>query len=376
MTRALVVVNGNDWRAIAEAMRQRLDDDGPALFLSTLRSGPVPFAVAPTTAAIVETSGSTGHPKRVVLSEAALLASADATADALGGPGQWLLCLPAHYVAGLQVLVRAHLAAQPVVHVEPGFDVAAFAEASARLTAERRYVSIVPTQLARLVDAGEASEALRRVVARFDALLTGGQAVPEALAERAAALDYRVVRSYGSSETATGCIYDGRPIGGTRVRVVEGVLEVAGPMLADGYLGDHALTDATFRVEDGVRWFTTGDRARIHPDGRVEVLGRVDNVIISGGTNVSLDRVEALVRELLPDAVVVGAASDRWGQVPVIVTTDARGGEHLRDLRALTREHIGPAAQPDRIVAVPELPRLASGKPDRRAIAALVASAD
>lgn len=388
--RPLVEVDGGDWQAVAAAVARRFDDDGPALFLGsgqTIGSRELPESVDASTAVVIETSGSTGHPKRVVLSEAALLASADATADALGGAGQWLLCVPAHYVAGLQVLVRAHRAGQPVVHVEPSFDAEAFAEASAGLTAERRYAAIVPAQLSRLVEAGERSDHLRRAVARFDVLLTGGQAVPKALAERARALDYSVVRSYGSSETATGCIYDGYPVGATRTRLIAGVLEIAGPTLADGYLDDPALTEQAFTVERGVRWYRTGDRAQIHADGRVEVLGRVDNVIVSGGINVSLDRIESAVRELpgFEHAVIVALPSEKWGQVPVVVIEGAAAQQLraadpgasdavLASIRRLVRESIGVAAQPDRIVALEELPRLESGKPDRRAIAALVAS--
>ncbi|MCW4385704.1 AMP-binding protein [Salinibacterium sp. SYSU T00001] len=370
--RRLTPLDGGDWRAVAQAVRERFDVDGPALFLG---SSTPPREVTDTTAAVIETSGSTGYPKRVVLSEAALRASADATAHALGGDGQWLLALPASYVAGLQVLVRSHVAGLPVVQVDPGFDVEAFAAASARLDAPRRYTALVPAQLARLVEAPEAA-------ARFDAILVGGQALPAALAARARDVGLRVVRTYGSTETATGCLYDGYPVGGTRTRLVDGVLELAGPTLADGYLGDPELTARAFVEEGGVRWYRTGDRARIHDDGRVEVLGRADNVIVSGGINVSLDRVEAVVREMpgLEQAVVVAASSERWGEVPVVVVaraTDAAGSRIADDLlpsiRRLLLERIGPAAQPDRIVVLPELPLLTSGKPDRRALAALAA---
>ncbi|MBF0672332.1 MAG: AMP-binding protein [Salinibacterium sp.] len=382
--RQLAAVDGGDWRAVDAAVRERFDSDGPALYLGT---GEHPESVGASTAVVIETSGSTGIPKRVVLSEAALRASADATAHALGGTGQWLLCLPAHYVAGLQVLVRSHLAGLPVEWVEPGFDAEAFAAASARLTEERRYVSLVPAQLARLVEAGEQSEGVRAAVARFDALLTGGQAMPTALADRARALGYTVVRSYGSSETATGCIYDGYPVGATRTRLVDGVLEIASPTLADGYLDAPGLTDAAFRVEGGTRWYRTGDRARIHADGRVEVLGRADNVIVSGGINVSLDRVEAAVREVpgFEGAVAVGVPSEKWGHVPVVVVdgaltgalADDQGAEDvLASIRRLVRESIGVAAQPERIVAIERMPLLASGKPDRRAVTRLVASGD
>lgn len=392
MNRPLQVIDGNDWRGVAEAVRRRFDDGGTAVLLrADVRDAAppdnIPSTVAEGAAVVIETSGSTGYPKRVVLSETALRASADATAEALGGPGQWLLCLPALYVAGLQVLVRSHAAALPPVVIDAGgFTAQAFVEASEQMTGGRRYTAVVPSQLSRLVEAGEASASARDAIARFDALLVGGQAMPQALADRATALGYTVVRSYGSSETAAGCVYDGYPVRGTQVRLRDGLLEIAGPSLADGYLGDPELTARTFLLEHGERWYRTGDRATIHDDGRIEVLGRSDNVIVSGGINVSLDRVEAAVREFngFADAVVVAAPSAKWGAVPVIVVAGAAGDqsagdaaaiEVLASIRRRLSEVIGVAAQADRIVVVAELPRLPSGKPDRRAITELVASA-
>jgi len=322
-------------------------------------------------ALVIETSGSTGVPKRVALSVDALLASAAASAGAMGGQGQWLLALPAHYVAGAQVLVRSLAAGtEPVVYGEGHFDPLRFAGLAGELTADFRYTSLVPVQLARLVESAEGgAREVASALRRFDGILVGGQALDHGLRERAEALGARVLATYGSSETAGGCVYDGVPIGPTVVREVHGLLEVSGPTLAEGYLGDPERTAAVFHEEDGVRWYRTGDLGEVR-DGRVNVHGRSDNVIISGGEKVLLDTVERLVRSWdgLGDAVVVAAEDARWGQVPVVVTT---GDAELAGLRRLVAEQLGRAAAPARIVTVGALPHLSSGKPDRVAAARL-----
>lgn len=375
--RALLTVDPADWRDVYAALRARLAGDGPAVFPVPETPRDIPSSVADTTALVIQTSGSTGRPKRVVLGEAALRASAEATDAALGGPGQWLLCLSPAFVAGSQQLVRSIIAGtEPVQGPLSGFDAAAFASAAGEMTAARRYSALVPAQLARLVEAGEASAGVRAAVAGFDALIIGGQALVAGVAARARDLGYRIVRTYGSSETATGCVYDGRPIGRTRVRVVDGVLEISGPTLADGYLDDPDATVAAFHVDDGVRWYRTGDRAELGADGTVRVLGRADNVLISGGVKVSMDRVEAIVRELpgLAEAVVVRATSERWGEAPVVVVAgEPAASALLVVVRERVGEALGPAARPAAIEVVAALPLLTSGKPDRRALTALVA---
>jgi O-succinylbenzoic acid--CoA ligase len=385
MTRELKRMPDSDVPALVAALRAALDGTGPAILpfdgrvgRSATVSRPSPVEEVPDNVALViETSGSTGTPKRVGLSASALLASAAASADAVGGKGQWLLCLPAHYVAGTNVLVRSiHAGTEPIVMPGGHFDAAAFVAASARLSAPQRYASIVPVQLARLVDAAEADAAAAEALRRFDALLVGGQALRPELRRRAEALGIRVVRTYGSSETSGGCVYDGTPIGATRARVgAGGVLELAGPTLAEGYLGDPERTASTFAADaDGTRWYRTGDLGEVADDGTVTVLGRADNVIISGGEKVLLDAVERHVKSLpgLADAVVVAADDAQWGQVPVVVTADGAGVE-LAGIRASTATALGRAAAPARVVAVAEIPHLPSGKPDRLALAQLVA---
>ena len=327
-------------------------------------------------ALVIETSGSTGVPKRVALSVDALLASAAASAGAMGGQGQWLLALPAHYVAGAQVLVRSLAAGtEPVIYGDGHFDPLRFAMLAGALTDDLRYTSLVPVQLARLVEAGEGGAVdVGAALRRFDGILVGGQALDPRLRERAEALGARLLTTYGSSETAGGCVYDGVPIGPTVVREVDGLLEISGPTLAEGYLGDPERTAAAFHEEDGVRWYRTGDLGEVR-DGRVSVRGRSDNVIISGGEKVLLDAVERLVRTRaeLGDAVVVAVDDARWGQVPVVVAT---GAADLAELRALVADRLGRAAAPSRIVTVAELPQLSSGKPDRVTAAQLARGGD
>ncbi|MFE4468471.1 AMP-binding protein [Leifsonia sp. NPDC056824] len=386
MTRPYRVVDARRTGEVFAALRKALSEGGAAVVPRNVGGGdaqpgaagradgawPSAAERAPQNVALViETSGSTGVPKRVALSVDALLASAAASAGAMGGQGQWLLALPAHYVAGAQVLVRSLAAGtEPVVYGDGHFDPLRFAVSAGELTADLRYTSLVPVQLARLVDAAEAgAREVGSALRRFDGILVGGQALDRGLRERAEALGARLLATYGSSETAGGCVYDGVPIGPTVVREVDGLLEISGPTLAEGYLGDPERTAAAFHEEDGVRWYRTGDLGEVR-DGRVTVRGRSDNVIISGGEKVLLDTVERLVRSWdgLGDAVVVAAEDARWGQVPVVITT---GSAELAGLRSLVTEQLGRAAAPDRIVTVRELPHLSSGKPDRVAAARL-----
>jgi O-succinylbenzoic acid--CoA ligase len=369
MPRPLVAQGASDPSAVLRGLEAALAG-GPALLpvaedAPTLPTPP-PADVPQRVALVVETSGSTGTGKRVALSSEALLAGAAAADAALGGPGAWVLALPTHYIAGLNVLTRSITAGTVPVVLPPGhFDATAFADAADRLdvgpAAPRRYTSLVPVQLARVLDDPRATAAL----ARFDAVLVGGQATPVALRERARAAGVRVVTTYGASETSGGCVYDGMPLGTVRAELVDGELQLAGPMLAEGYLDDPARTAAAFTERDGHRWYRTGDAATI-VDGRIRVTGRLDDVVISGGEKVPLGAVERIVRELpgQDGAVVTRRASGEWGEVPVVVT------EHPVDLevvRARVGDALGRAARPAEVLVVDRLPMLASGKPDRRA---------
>ena len=330
-----------------------------------------PGLVEQRVALVVETSGSTGRPKRVALSADALLANAAASESALGGPGQWVLALPTHYIAGLNVLARSLAAETEPVTVAGGhFTAGAFVDAVTRMSQPERYTSLVPAQLATLLDDAAASTAL----AGFSAVLVGGQATPRALLDRAAAAGIRVRRSYGSSETSGGCVDDGSPIGTTVVRIVDSEVWLGGPSLAEGYLDDPELTTERFVTTDGARWFRTADGGSFDGE-RLTVTGRRDDVLISGGVKVALAAIERVLREQpgLHDAVVVAVPDARWGEVPVAVTAST-----VFDLDAATTavaSDLGTPARPARVLTVPTLPLLASGKVDRLAVRALALAA-
>ena len=192
------------------------------------------------------------------------------------------------------------------------------------------------------------------------------------LRDRAAAVGARIVRTYGSTETSGGCVYDGVPLDGVTLSIVDGEVRISGPTLADGYLGDPGRTAEVFPTDaSGTRWYRTGDGGEL-ADGVLRITGRLDNVIVSGGVNVSLDRVEAAVRGIpgLESAVVIPTDDPRWGQGSVVVAAalglDER--ETLERVRAEVAAAIGPVARPARVVLVDRLPLLASGKPDRAAL--------
>ncbi|MEV8030222.1 AMP-binding protein [Cellulosimicrobium funkei] len=429
MNRAVVPA---DLDALVAAVGAALDGDGPPVAPVPLLprppgSGPAPTGVPAGTALVLRTSGSTGTPREVLLGADALRASGAATHERLGGPGHWLLTLPPTHVAGVQVVARAHAAGRGLTVAPAGepFTPGGFAALVARAPrGERRYVSLVPTQLHRLVEAADAGsadgaaglDALRSL----DAVLLGGAATPPALLRRARSAGARVVTTYGMTETCGGCVYDGVPLPGARVRLVPagdtqgeeagegaGVVELSGPFLADGYLDEPAATAAAFRTDDdGTRWFRTSDLGRL--DGPVDspvlvVLGRADDVIVTGGVNVAPAAVEAVVGEVagVGEACVVGVPHPEWGQEVVAVVTLAgaqgddgaaagtagavstagaagtagAGGvtsappELVAAVRGRVADRLERAAAPRRVLVVPDLPRRGPGKVDRAAVA-------
>lgn len=310
---------------------------------------------------IIRTSGSTGEPKDVIVSHAAVLASARASLERLGGPGGWLLAMPVTGVGGLQVLVRSALAGlEPVIAAEH----ASLGDAVAAIPGQRRYASLVPTQVHRLVEAGEVD-----VLRSLDALLIGGAAVTPDLLDALSGVP--VVRTYGMSETSGGCVYDGVPLDGVELDLDDrGQVLIRGPVLFDGY----ADPVATARVlRDG--WFATADLGEIDAAGRLRVTGRSDDVVISGGVNVPLPAVTQALRGLegVRDAVALGKPDPEWGTrvVAYVVPADAvcLDGLRLDEVRdAVQASGLSRTWAPREIVLVDALPLLPGGKIDRRAL--------
>ena len=319
---------------------------------------------------IVETSGSTGAPKRVTLSREAILASANAAQIRLGGPGQWLLALPINFVAGANVLVRSLVAdTQPVLmNTSVPFTAEAFARSASLMTAARRYTSLVPTQLARLAAALDdpfspsgTNDFLLAQLRKFDAILVGGQAPQAEVVERLRALGIKLVITYGMTETCGGCVYDGMALDGVSVELVGSRIQISGKVLADAIsdeTGSHAVGDH----------FLTSDLGEFDDAGALGVLGRIDRVIVSGGLKISLDRVEELARAVpgVAELAATAIADAEWGQRVGIVYL---GSPEVADEIALALANdLGPAGKPIRVVRTDGVPRLPNGKHDLQAI--------
>jgi o-succinylbenzoate---CoA ligase len=313
---------------------------------------------------VVATSGSSGRPKQVMLSRGAVLASAAASSARLGGSGPWLLALPSSYVAGLNVVVRSLVAGhRPVVLGDHTI-------ADAPLPGG--FCSVVPTQLHRWLDSPPDREAL----ASYDTILVGGGPVDSSLRVRAAEAGVQLVATYGMAETCGGCVYDGLPLDGVGLALaVDGRLRLTGPMLFDGYLDDPEATRAA--LVDG--WFVTSDAGRIDEDGRLRVLGRVDDMVVSGGVNVPAAAVAVRLREhpSVVAAEVVGLPDAEWGNRVVAVLSLVEPVETLSldEVRDWVAERHPRAWAPRDLVVVPALPMLGNGKVDRLAVRELAGGA-
>lgn len=331
------------------------------LLTTTLRAGePIDDAVA----VVLSTSGTTGPPKGALLPVSALTASAEATHDRLGGPGRWLLALPAYHVAGFQVLVRSALTGTDPVAVPPGFAPADLVVAVAAMGSGRRYASLVAAQLDKALRDRSATDAL----AALDAVLIGGGPMPAGLSEKASAAGITVVRTYGMSETAGGCVYDGRPLTGVEVKVSDaGLVSLGGPTVALGYR--NPVTPDPF-ADPG--WFQTNDVGVLDDSGTLRILGRADDGISTGGLTVLPELVEAAVQTHpgVAECAVFGVPDQRLGQRVVVAVVPERGATvTLEALREHVATRLAPTAAPRELHVVDELPRRGIGKVDRRALA-------
>ncbi|MGO4615210.1 o-succinylbenzoate--CoA ligase [Nocardia sp. 2YAB30] len=311
-------------------------------------------------ALVVTTSGTTGVPKGAMLSASALRASGTATHDRLGGPGSWLLALPTHHIAGIQVLLRSILAGtEPtVLDVSGGFLPEALAGAISGMRGERRYTALVPTQLIKVLDAPASAAAL----AQLDGVLVGGAATPLPVYERARDAGITVVRTYGMSETCGGCVYDGVPLNGTEVRIEDGRVVLGGAMITSGYRNQ---PDHPAFAEPG--WFRTED-AGTFEDGVLRITGRLDEAITTGGLLVLPQVVEAVLitHPAISEVVVLGLPDERLGQrVAAAVVPTAGATPSLAELRDHVMAELDSIAAPRELALLDEIPLRGPGKPDR-----------
>jgi o-succinylbenzoate---CoA ligase len=324
--------------------------------VTTARSGHKQ-GVAEDTAVVVGTSGSTGAPKGVELSAAALLHSARASLARIGArPGErWLCCLPGTYIAGLQVLVRSLVSGTDPVLADR-------ADAQTVTASGCAHVSLVPTQLRRLLDVDiSISQDLSHSLAGFRSVLLGGAAAPASLLETARAAGVPVVTTYGMTETCGGCVYDGVPLDGVQVRIGDDEsIWIGGPVLFSGYLGGPRAA--------GDGWLRTSDLGRLDAAGRLVVRGRADDVINTGGHKVVPGEVAAVLLTYpgVRDAAVLSEPDPEWGErvVAVVVLADPADPPTLELLRLHVQERLPRYAAPSRVAVVEAVPMLSSGKHD------------
>ena len=289
---------------------------------------------------VLASSGSSGEPRLVGLSIDALMASVKATHSVLGGPGRWILALSSHHIAGAQVLMRAAATeiSPQIVDCSHGFNPKDLLPAIAGATSDPSlpgYLSLVPTQL---VDCLNAGDEVVSALARLHTILIGGTRLDPALRQRAEDAGLTIVESFGMTETCGGCVYD------------------------------------------------SGDTGVIDAGGRLKVLGRADDMIISGGLNIPPIRVEDALKNVagIKDAWALGLDDEKWGQALscLVVPEDAPSfppppefvEEQGHRIREAVSSQIGRPQAPRRVIFVSSIPQLSSGKVDRIAARKLAES--
>jgi O-succinylbenzoic acid--CoA ligase len=325
---------------LQENLAVALEGSGAALSTTQTQTKQVANEVA----LVVNTSGSTGDSKSVVLSSAALIASANASHKYLGAtPGDsWSLLLPTTHIAGLNVIVRATALGSRVID-----------NRNTENYLDADFVSIVPTQLYKALTSD--SKLLEHLTAA-EAVLVGGAPLSDKLKKEAASKHVKIITTYGMTEMSGGCVYNQKPLDGVDVKISDaGLIQLSGPMIASGYL----LANGELEKFADSDWFDTTDLGEI-TNGMLKVLGRVDDVIISGGEKISLSGVEEIIRQILPkmDLITFAMADDLWGEKLCLASTS------LIDLDDL-RTSLDSILTPKEIFLFEEIPTTMLGKPDR-----------
>ncbi len=326
---------------LQESMAAALEGSGPALSTSTLRVKQVPSEIA----LVVNTSGSTGTPKVVAISSAALIASTNASHKYLGAtPGDsWSLLLPTTHIAGLNVLIRATALGSRVIDNR---DKDNYIDAD--------FISIVPTQLHKALTMD--AKLLEHLTAA-EAVLVGGAPLSEKMKKEAVSKHVKVITTYGMTEMSGGCVYNQKPLDGVEIKISDqGLIQLTGPMIASGYLNNDGKIFEEFKSG----WFESSDLGEFN-NGVLKILGRSDDVIISGGEKISLIEVEDQIKKILPgfEVITFAMTDDKWGDKLCLASTSLINQAELR-------LKMGNLATPKEFFIFESVPKTSLGKPDRR----------
>jgi O-succinylbenzoic acid--CoA ligase len=332
-------------------LAKAINSEGPALALSQISAKSVPSEIS----LVVSTSGSTGQAKEVAISAAALLAGAKATNNFLGAiVGQsWSLLLPLTHIAGINILIRS---------LELGTDPLDCREIKGKYP-KADFTAIVPTQLFRALNG---DNHLLEHLKAAKAVLVGGAALDHKLSDEGRAAGINIIESYGMTETCGGVIYDGVAIGDTSVEINDaGLIKISSSSLATTYLNDALGWSSKF--VDG--YFLTSDLGEIS-GGKLIVLGRADDVIVTGGENISLALVESVLRQTFPgiECAAFGVADTQWGQALHLAIAGSIKPDESAINRSLSAQ-ISDAAKVKGFIYLDKLPRTPLAKVDRPELA-------
>ena len=327
---------------LQENLAKALEGSGPALSTKQIDVKEVDKNIA----LVVNTSGSTAESKSVAISDAALIASTNASHKYLGAvPGDsWSLLLPTTHIAGLNVLIRATALGSRVID-----------NRNTKNYVDADFISIVPTQLHKALTSD--AKLLEHLTAA-EAVLVGGGPVSDKLKKEAANKHIKIVTTYGMTEMSGGCVYNQKPLDGVEVKITsEGLIKLTGPMIASGYLSQGGQLTSVGSDD----WFESSDVGELS-NGFLKVNGRSDEVIISGGENISLTLVEEKIRGWLPNLEVIAFAlpDEVWGEKLCIGSTSKLSIEEIK-------KSIGSLLSPKEVFLFEQIPTTSIGKPDRRA---------